>query len=62
MKDNEVVVFPLYFAHEQPDGLGRGNRIQTLPGRSWYVMLRLYSPLEPYFDKSWRVGEVELVG
>jgi hypothetical protein len=23
------------------------------------VILRLYSPLEPYFDKSWRPSEVE---
>lgn len=50
----------VYFAPEQPDGVGRGNWIQTVPGRGWFVMLRLYGPLEPYFDKSWRVGEVEL--
>ena len=52
----------VYFAPEQPDGVGRGNWIQTVRGKSWWVLLRLYSPLEPYFDKSWRVGEVELVG
>jgi hypothetical protein len=51
----------VYFAPEQPDGVGRGNWIQTLPGRSWYVMLRLYGPLEPFFDKSWRPSEIEPV-
>ncbi len=51
----------VWFAPEQPHGVGRGNWIQTLPGRGWYVMLRLYSPLEPYFDKSWRPGEIEAI-
>jgi hypothetical protein len=26
-----------------------------------YVMLCLYGPLEPWFDKTWRPGEIELV-
>ncbi len=26
-----------------------------------YAALRLYSPLEAFFDKSWKVGEIELV-
>ena len=52
----------VYFAPEQPDGVGRGNWIQTVPGKGWFVLLRLYGPLESYFDKSWRAGEVERVG
>ena len=27
----------------------------------WFVILRLYSPLESFFDKSWRPSEIELV-
>ena len=46
----------VHFAPEQPDGVGRGNWIQTLPGKGWFVMLRLYGPLEPFFDKTWRPG------
>jgi hypothetical protein len=38
-----------------------GNWIQTVPGKGWFVILRLYSPLQPFFDKSWRPGEVEQV-
>ena len=49
----------VYFAPEQPVGVGRGNWIQTLPGKGWFVILRLYGPLEPFFDKSWRPGEIE---
>jgi len=25
------------------------------------VIFRLYGPLEPWFDKTWRLGEIELV-
>ena len=38
-----------------------GNWIQTAPGKGWFLILRLYSPLQPFFDKSWRPSEVELV-
>jgi hypothetical protein len=31
-----------------------------VPGKGWFTILRLYSPLEPFFDKSWRMGEIEL--
>ncbi len=37
------------------------NWIQTVPGKSWFGMLRLYGPLEPWFDGSWRPGEFEPV-
>jgi hypothetical protein len=51
----------VYFAPKQPEGVKRGNWIQTMPGKGWFVILRLYSPLEPFFDKSWRPSEVEPV-
>lgn len=52
----------VWFAPEQPEGVGRGNWIQTDPAKGFFVILRLYSPLEPFFDKSWRMGEIEPVG
>lgn len=51
----------VYFGPKQPDGVKRGNWIQTTPGKGWFMILRLYSPLEPFFDKSWRPSEIELV-
>ena len=51
----------VYFGPKQPDGVPRGNWIQTMPGKGWFLVLRLYSPLEPFFDKSWRPSEIELV-
>ena len=52
--------FTLY-GPQQPAGVKRGNWIQTMPGRGWFTLLRLYSPLESFFDKSWRPSEIELV-
>ena len=37
----------------------RANWVQTIPGKGWNVLLRLYGPLEPWFDKTWRPGEIE---
>jgi hypothetical protein len=51
----------IYFGPKQPDGVTRGNWIQTAPGKGWFTILRLYSPLEPFFTKTWRPSEVELV-
>ncbi|WP_323844568.1 DUF1254 domain-containing protein [Microbulbifer magnicolonia] len=51
----------IYFSPTQPDGVERGNWIQTMPGRGWFTILRLYSPLEPFFTKQWRPSEIELV-
>jgi hypothetical protein len=51
----------VYFGPEQPEGVARGNWIQTIPGKGFMPALRLYSPLEPFFTKKWRPSEVELV-
>ena len=31
------------------------------PGKGWFTLLRLYSPLESFFTKEWRLSEIELV-
>ncbi|NCS55312.1 MAG: DUF1214 domain-containing protein [Microcystis aeruginosa G13-05] len=38
-----------------------GSVEQTNPGTGWNTILRLYGPLEPWFDKTWRPGEIELL-
>jgi len=50
----------LYFGPEPPAGK-ESNWIQTIPGKGWFTYLRLYGPLEPWFDQAWRPGEIELV-
>jgi hypothetical protein len=51
----------IYLSPTRPGEVAPGNWIQTDPEKGWFVLLRLYSPLPSYFDKSWRAGEIELV-
>ncbi len=51
----------LYFAPERPEGIAHGNWIQTDPDKGWFTILRLYSPLPSFFDKSWQPSEIEVV-
>ena len=50
----------IYFGPKPPAGQ-EGNWIQTMPGKGWNVLLRLYGPLEPWLELTWKPGDVELV-
>ena len=45
-------------ARKAPPGR-EGNCVQTILGKSWNVVLRLYGPLEPWFDKAWWPSDIE---
>jgi len=34
----------VYFSPKQPEGVKPGNWIQTMPGKGWFTILRVYSP------------------
>jgi hypothetical protein len=48
----------VYFGPKEPAGHA-SNWVQTLPGKGWFVSLRLYAPLQPWFDRTWKPGEFE---
>lgn len=50
----------VYFGPKAPVGREK-NWVQTIPGKGWNTLLRLYGPLEPFYKKTWRPGEIELV-
>jgi hypothetical protein len=50
----------IHFGPKAPQGK-ESNWIQTMPGKGWFTILRLYNPLQPLFDKSWQIGEIELM-
>jgi len=50
----------LYFGPTAPSGK-ENNWLQTVPGKGWFALLRLYGPTEPWFDQTWRPGEIEEV-
>ena len=35
------------------------NWLQTNPGKSWFAYFRLYGPLEPYLNRSWKLPDFE---
>ena len=49
----------VYFGPKAPAGK-ESNWVQTAPNKGWNAILRLYGPLEPWFNKTWRPGEIEL--
>jgi hypothetical protein len=49
----------VYFGPEPPDGAPEANWIQTVPGKGFFTILRLYNPLQPFFDKTWRPSEIQ---
>jgi hypothetical protein len=51
--------YDIYFGPKAPAGKDT-NWIQTVPGRGWFTILRLYGPLEPWFDQTWKPGDIAL--
>jgi hypothetical protein len=60
LEENADGSVDIYFAPEAPEGKEH-NWLQTIPGKSWFIILRMYGPLEPWIDQSWRPSELELV-
>lgn len=50
----------IYFGPKAPKGFEK-NWIPTVPGKAWFAYLRLYGPLEAYFDRSWPLPDIEKV-
>ena len=48
------------FGPKAPSGK-ESNWVQTWPGKGWNIILRLYGPMQPFFDKTWRPSEIQEV-
>jgi hypothetical protein len=59
VKSNPDGSYTIWFAPKAPAGQ-EGNWVQTWPGKGFSVLLRLYAPLEPWFDQSWKPGDFEV--
>jgi hypothetical protein len=57
---NDDGSYTIWFGPKAPKGK-EGNWVQTMPGKGWNTLLRLYGPLQPWFDKTWKPGDFELV-
>lgn len=59
LKQNADGSVDLYFGPAAPKGLEH-NWVQTVPGKHWFSYFRLYGPTEAYFDKSWKLDDIQL--
>ncbi len=50
----------VWFGPSAPEG-HEANWVQTVPGKGYNALLRLYAPLEPWFDQSWKPNDFEEV-
>lgn len=50
----------IYFGPSAPRGHEK-NWLRTVPGKGYFVIFRLYGPTQPYFDKSWKLPDIEKI-
>jgi hypothetical protein len=48
----------IWFGPAAPAG-HESNWLQTVPGKGWNTIFRINGALEPWFDKTWKPGEIE---
>jgi len=60
VKPNADGSYTIWFGPKAPKGQ-EDNWVQTMPDKSYNVLVRLYGPLDPWFDKTWKPGDFELV-
>ncbi len=60
IKPNKDGTYTVWFGPKAPKG-HEGNWVQTVPGKSYNVLFRVYGPLKPWFEKTWKPGDFELV-
>jgi len=56
-KDGSV---DLYFSPQAPQGMEK-NWVKTIPGKGWFTAMRLYGPLQPILDKTYKINDFEKV-
>jgi hypothetical protein len=49
----------ILFGPEAPKD--KANWIQTVPGKGWFPIFRFYSPTETFFDKTWKLEDIQAV-
>ena len=60
VKANADGSYDIYIGPQAPAGM-ENNWIQAVPGKAWNTIFRLYGPLEPFYDQTWKPSDPELV-
>ena len=56
-EQNDDGSYDIYFGPSAPAGKEK-NWIQTVPGKGWFTYIRIYGPLEPFFDQTWKPDDI----
>ena len=49
----------IYFGPEKPDAVDGHNWLQTIPGKGYFVIVRLYGPGKAFFDQTWQPSDLQ---
>jgi hypothetical protein len=60
LRENEDGSITIHFAPVAPKGYEK-NWVQTIPGKGFNVLFRMYGPTEAWFDGSWKPSDFEKV-
>jgi len=61
MKKNKDGSINIYFGPGKAPKGYENNFVRTTKGMRWFTYLRLYGPTKTYFDRSWKMNDIELV-
>lgn len=56
VKANADGSYAIYVGPRAPKGM-ENNWIQTVPGKGWNTIFRLYGPLQAFYDKTWKPSD-----
>lgn len=60
-EQNDDGSYDVFFGPEAPAGKEK-NWVKTVPGKGWFTYIRLYGPLEPFFDQTWKPDDIVKIG
>jgi hypothetical protein len=60
VRTNSDGSYDIYIGPNAPKGY-ENNWLESIPGRSWFIALRLYGPGDTWIEQTWRPSEVEML-
>lgn len=59
LRVNDDGSLDVLYGPESPGADWETNWIKTIPGKGWFVYVRLYGVEQPFFDKTWQLPLIE---
>jgi hypothetical protein len=60
LQQNHDGSYDLYVGPKPPAGK-ESNWVESIAGKSWFTIFRLYGPFEPWFEQTWKLNDFELL-